>query len=183
MSEKKDGEKASNTENGNAKGMDDNILFDIDAIRAEIAKSEKIEKVEDVIVVKEIESTLPSLKISTGTDDRPADMLRQSKSYNDINGKPGPSATDGYLSYSNAKPSSSRGYHSFGGYQSDHGEDDDHHHDDEGEVQMMFEPPSRPELKSSYTTPVPPGRNVWADDYYDDEFAPKGDGELTMTFA
>ena len=135
--------------------------------------------------VKEIESTLPALKISaTEVDDRPADMLRQSKSYNDINEKSNPNATDGYLSSSSTKPSSSRGYHSFGGYQSDYDDyDDNPHHGKEGEMQMMFEPPSRPELKSNYTTPVPPARNVWADDYYDDEFAPKGDGEMTMTFA
>ncbi|KAI5776500.1 hypothetical protein EDC01DRAFT_762444 [Geopyxis carbonaria] len=171
-----EGKEQSRPEDGSSTpgGPDANkgVLFDIDAIRAELAKDDKSE---EIVQVKEIESTLPKLRISTDGNNDPSgsgysrpgyDTLRQTKSSNDV------SSAYGY---------EGRGYGSFD-LQHDHLDDDGR------SVMMSFEP--EPSLSRTYTAP-PAGaagagdssRNIWADYDEYDEFAPRDEGEMTMTFA
>ncbi|KAF8543484.1 hypothetical protein BDD12DRAFT_726295 [Trichophaea hybrida] len=152
-------------------GDNSNVLFDIDAIRAEIEASSKEPQ------IKDIESAMPKLRISTdGTGLRPPNLdgLRHTKSFDDGMHSP-------------TKEYRGRGYDSF------------ELQEGEGEIRMEFDPD--PESERGFRgTPYAygyenagrnefgggAGRNVWADyDEYDDEFAPrKGEeGEMTMTFA
>lgn len=162
-------------------GSNNGVLFDIDAIRAELA-SEQME-------VRELQSTLPPMKLDLNAPGtfNPRSSLRETKSHD-------PSTllkSDSKLSPAPSSPSDIRPPPST--------EDD--------EIQMTFDtsyhsparspylPPAadpvdraaalhRPELKSSATLPaaLPLGsleHNTWADD--DDEFG--REEEIEMTFA
>lgn len=169
------------------------VIFDIDAIRKEVAtlSAEGIE-------VKEIESTLPPMKIDmAATSPNPYSTLRETKSYNDSIGQ---STSNGVHPNNDPEPRKK----SFDEYDG---------HDDEGMTMTFdtsfnddkdvpsippskspapsYEPPDmptwdaaaeRPPLKSASTTPnvnLAPGFNAWADED-DDDFGKEK--EMKMTF-
>lgn len=178
----------------------DGVLFDIDAIRAELA-SEHME-------VRELQSTLPPMKLDLGSPSTltTRSSLRGTKSFDAASSlkepdlKPSPSASP-RLSFSSGFPAYKQ-------------EEPERWPDEDPEVQMTFdtsyhspptstshlplhsEPPQadpidraatllRPELKSSNTLPTPSNlpaitldHNAWADD--DEEFARERDIEMTF---
>lgn len=189
---------------GTANGDNAGVLFDIDAIRAEIEASSKEPQ------VVELESTMPKLRISIdgGGGLRPParDGLRHTKSFDD--GEKHSSSPTKEELYKG------RGY----GYDSFELEE----HDEaagEGEIRLEFDPEPEPDSRRRAGSLPPSARptygcdeasgdgaagggavvatagggrrtNVWADygdDDYDDEFAPRrrngGEEEMTMTFA
>ncbi|KAF2270625.1 DUF726-domain-containing protein [Lojkania enalia] len=177
------------------------VLFDIDAIRAEVAalSTEGIE-------VKEIESTLPPMKIDMAqVSPNPYSALRETKSYND---SLGPTTLNADASTSNLSTHS----HQFSGAREVQRKTSFNEYDEfnDGGVTMTFdssfnepvapspakspissyEPPApsfdapgeRPPLRSATTEPnvnYTPGYNAWADEY-DDDFGK--DKEMKMTF-
>jgi hypothetical protein len=166
--------------NGGVDGASDpntGVLFDIDAIRAEIENSAKEEQ-----ITKNLDKLTLDVKKSSTLS--PGEGLRHSKSFNDRHTE----KKDDY---------SRRGYGSF--------ELDDEHRSEirmefekDGSRPTMDKIPSMPQSYGGYGSVGGGGmgiggygsvggndRNVWADyDDYDDEFAPKADdGELKMTFA
>lgn len=186
-------------------GSNYGVLFDIDAIRAELAKDTENEGTEE-IQVKEIKSTLPPMKLdyspvtSPGTPVRgaslgPRDSWQTSKSAEVLpirssNGGGGYSprelpATTGLGSPAARSPAARSPYHY-----------EPNLHEEE-EVSMTFdtsfhepvarrhstfdEGPSRPEIKTTNTVPhVPNVSNPW-NDLDDDEFGKEQ--EISMTFA
>ncbi|KAI1259804.1 DUF726-domain-containing protein [Xylariaceae sp. FL1019] len=149
-----------NGDHGNNKG----VLFDVDAIRAELAEDEELQ-------IRELASTLPPMKLD-GSSSAPSngrDNLRGTKS---VDGTP-----------------TTRSGANF----------DDSFRQQEGEMQMTFDTaftnsspprppakdypslytPTRPEIKSSQTTPNIALDDPWADD--DDDFGKEK--EISMTFA
>lgn len=196
------------TNAGKAHGSNDGVLFDIEAIRAELA-SEHME-------VRELQSTLPPMKLDLGSPSmlNPRDSLRETKSFDAgtmlqaNNPKPSPS------------PSPRQSFSNTPVYTQE--ETNPRWPDEEDEVQMTFDtsyhspprssrnstsglplhlsphqPPQadpveraatlqRPELKSRNTLPPPPSlptisldHNAWADD--DEDFG--HEREIEMTFA
>jgi hypothetical protein len=169
---------------------DDNVIFDVDAIRAELAKVGQ-----DEIQPRELNSTLPPLKADTSLLNSPMQAnLRHTKSFDHRS-----SSLYGMSSISenNASlPSLQNGHHQptpLGDknnrtYNSD--SEDEFGNPRTGEIQMTFDAPSasprnialfhRPEIRTSVTMPTTTNeRNVWADD--DDDFGEEK--EMTMTFA
>jgi hypothetical protein len=168
------------------------VLFDIDAIRAEVK-----ELAGQDIEVRQLESTLPPMRISmadskTLTPEPTPPLLRATKSHNDGIGPP-PSTS--------APSTADKSTFDHHRYDDDYGgknlatmNGDDH-------ITMSFDipppgkssrkspiPPSedRPPLKSHATAPVPtpvvnihPEHNAWADE--DDDFGQEK--EIEMTFA
>ncbi|KIW04162.1 uncharacterized protein PV09_04969 [Verruconis gallopava] len=151
------------------------VLFDIDAIRAEVKELTGHE-----IQVKQLESTLPPMKItidSNGNTPEPTPLpLRATRSQNDVTA-PSPA-----LSMPSATHKSTFDY-------SDHFP----YENESGEITMSFDlptsdvsrrspmPSERPPLKQHSTAPVDmrADHNAWADEY--DDF---GQGkEIKMTFA
>ena len=179
-----------------AAGSNDGVLFDIDAIRAEIAREEQ------GVEVKEIETTLPKLRISSDEKSPVAqlrhDSLRQTKSYNDVSSdsalSPPPGSKSQFTSPSR-KTSNSYGYAAAGagvgvgaGAAAAWSYDDYNEFEDGDNCELSFEPepPAKlsfepPPLTTRYTEPPAYARNVWDDD--DDEFAVKEEGEMTLSFA
>lgn len=184
-------------------GSNDGVLFDIDAIRAELA-SEHME-------VRELQSTLPPMKLDLGSPSTlmPRSSLRETKSYDASSSLKAPD----YKRSPSASPRQSFS----SGFPAYKQEEPDHWPDEDDEVQMTFDisyhsPPTssshlplpppvppkadsvdraatlmRPELKSSNTLPAPSNlptisldHNAWADD--DDEDFGK-EREIEMTFA
>jgi hypothetical protein len=194
--EESKGDEGTRTEH--AQGNNHGVLFDIDAIRAELAS--------EMMEVKELKSTLPPMKLDLGSTStsNPRDSLRETKSYN---------AATSTLKANQLKPSPSPAMPPVRNL------DEDHRYHEENEIQMTFDtsyispprsanssrnnlglgikrensPPladptdraavmQRPELKSSNTLPVMGmERNAWADDDDDEEFGKEK--EMTMTFA
>ncbi|KAF2187774.1 DUF726-domain-containing protein [Zopfia rhizophila CBS 207.26] len=180
------------------------ILFDVDAIRAEVAalSAEGIE-------IKEIKSTLPPMKIDMATTSpNPYGALRETKSYND---SLGPTSSLAGQSTSNLS-AISNGSHSTHGKETPKKSFEEYDEfEDNGGLTMTFEssfngPPSMPRSKSpvpSYEPPdmpswnaaaerpplrtaatepnvnFTPGYNAWADEY-DDDFGKEK--EMKMTF-
>ena len=64
----------------NPDNPENTVMFDVDAIRAEVAN---LSANDDGLQVKEIESTLPPMKIETKAIPPPYSTLRETKSYND----------------------------------------------------------------------------------------------------
>lgn len=154
-------------------GNNHGVLFDVDAIRAELAKSHH----EDTLQPRELKSTLPPMKIpSPGLPLSPRDSLAQTRSLD---------ATATYTTFSSAK-SPSLAY----------GHGDYHDDDDNGGIQMTFDngfdrpqtshtastaDSSRPEFKTAQTVPnMGTASNPWAD-ADDDDFGKEK--EISMTFA
>ncbi|KAI2472779.1 DUF726-domain-containing protein [Annulohypoxylon bovei var. microspora] len=179
---KKDPEGSSKTED--KEGNNHGVLFDVDAIRAELAKEEELE-------VKELKSTLPPIKLdlspppaSLSTGSR--DTIHKAKSSGDIYG--GRSSSFEYRLSQERTPTKSLGFNIPPPLE-------------ESEIQMTFDtaftephdrpppppakdyPPSpfaRPEIKTAQTTPNLALKDPWADDD-DDDFGKEK--EMTMTFA
>ncbi|KAJ4288085.1 hypothetical protein N0V90_012102 [Kalmusia sp. IMI 367209] len=190
-----------------AKLAENPIMFDVDAIRAEVAALSA-----DGIEVKEIKSTLPPMKIDLSqTSPTPYSALRETKSYND---------SLGVASQSPAGHSSSNlSTHSGASYSHTNGEGkksfDEYDETADGGISMTFDtsfkgpspsrspvPPvyespkqswdtpswndslaERPPLRSSLTEPsnanLAPDHNAWADEF-DDDFGKEK--EMKMTF-
>lgn len=144
------------------KSHNQGVLFDVDAMREELARGEELQ-------VKELASTLPPMKLDLppSTSSNPRDSLRETKS------------VDGTPTLRSGQ---------FGGYAAQHEQEgiqmtfgtgfDDH------------EPPTtlkkndtagytRPEIKPSHTTPNLALNDPWADE--DEDFGKEK--EITMTFA
>ncbi|KAM0806962.1 putative DUF726 domain protein [Seiridium cardinale] len=161
------------------------VLFDVDAIRAELAKDQSKEGEEEELQVRELQSTLPPMKIDVPPPyESPRNALRETKSEDAATTLR--TAHSPNLSVSQTRTprlsNSSFGYHSPNPSQA-YGLDDE----DDG-VEMTFddgyrEPasaaPARPDLKSSQTTPNLAIHDPWADD--EDEFGKEK--EISMTFA
>ncbi|KAI1088179.1 DUF726-domain-containing protein [Rostrohypoxylon terebratum] len=187
---KKVGEPSSKTED--KEGNNHGVLFDVDAMRAELAKEEELE-------VRELKSTLPPMKLdvsppprSVSTSAIPSDVFHKAKSSGDIYGSGGRSSSYEYRVSQERTPTRGLGF--------------DIPPLEEPEIQMTFDtaftephhdipppppakdyPPSRspsalsrPEIKSSQTTPNIALKDPWADDD-DEEFGKEK--EMTMTFA
>ncbi|KAI1855448.1 hypothetical protein JX266_000313 [Neoarthrinium moseri] len=174
-------------------GNNHGVLFDVDAIRAELAKEQNKDGEVEELQVRELQSTLPPIKIrSPSLSENPRAALRETKSDDAATtlrsvSSPGLGASQDRTP---TMPSSSFGYHSPNPSQSyglDHGAD---------EIQMTFDDgyrapesskaqdaysaaPARPEIKSSQTTPNMALHDPWADD--DEEFGKEK--EIQMTFA
>jgi hypothetical protein len=175
-------------------GNNHGVLFDVDAMRAELARDQ------EELQVKELQSTLPPMKIDVPPE-YPRNTLRETKSDNATMtlraaASPYP-GTSPRLSRepSPAMPSASFGYQSRNPSQS-YGKEDE----DDG-VQMTFddsyrEPsnipkppakdhsfastvPDRPEMKSSRTVPNMSLQDPWADE--EEDFGKEK--EIEMTFA
>lgn len=181
------------------------VLFDIDAIRAEIAKDARGGNPEE-IQVREIKSTLPPMKLDMASipsspaaangsrddltvtrDSRETGASQErSRSYT-------PSYTPSYTRQA-SPPDYGAGYG--GGFGSGHGNAYGSGRD-EDEIQMTFdtsfdepprsttappkdETPNRPEIKSSHTLPAMTIRDPW-NDPDDDDFGKEK--EISMTFA
>ncbi|KAF2468242.1 DUF726-domain-containing protein [Lindgomyces ingoldianus] len=141
------------------------VLFDIDAIRAEVAAL-AVDSGE-TIEIKEIKSTLPPMKIDMGAiSPNPYSTLRETKSYND---SLGPDPSDLNASSSNLS-TRSNGNYSVNSHHSDHElpkkrfEEYDEHED--GGMTMTFEssfkdPPSIPPSKSPVPSHEPPEMPTW----------------------
>ncbi|KAI0882862.1 DUF726-domain-containing protein [Annulohypoxylon maeteangense] len=188
---KRDGDVPSKTED--KEGNNHGVLFDVDAIRAELAKEEELE-------VKELKSTLPPMKLefsppppSISSSASPRDAFHKTKSTGDIYGYGNRSSSFEYRVSQERTPTKSVGFGIPPPLE-------------ENEIQMTFDtsyveshrdvpppPPakdfapspspsalSRPEIKSSQTTPNIALKDPWADDD-DEEFGKEK--EMTMTFA
>lgn len=155
-------------------GNNHGVLFDVDAIRAELAKTQE----DDTLQVRELQSTLPPMKLPSpglGSSTSPRESLTHTKSLD---------ATSAWNSSNPSSPESVR-----------------KRRDDE--IQMTFdtsfEDPhrsqrsqtfssnasdtaSRPGLKPTQTVPTIPTANPWAVDPDDDDFGKEKD-EISMTFA
>jgi hypothetical protein len=174
-------------------GSNHGVLFDVDAMRAELARDQ--EEDHEEIQVRELQSTLPPMRINVPLDN-PRSSLRETKSDDAtrtlrtaaspdprISQERTPTMPGGRFEYNSPKPSYSYGK----------GEDD--------EVQMTFDDghransapsppakdayystpgPTRPDIKSSQTVPNLAIQDPWADD--DEEFG-KEKEQIEMTFA
>ncbi|KAK5628270.1 hypothetical protein RRF57_003985 [Xylaria bambusicola] len=149
-----DASKTENKPNDNS-----GVLFDVDAMRAELARDEELQ-------VKELASTLPPMKLdsSSSAQSSPRDTLRETKSFD------------------RAPTLHSRDYHE---------KPFQHEQDD---VQITFDTeyrtpppptkghvdtpsPTRPEMRTSHTTPSLALEDPWADEDFGKE------KEISLTFA
>ncbi|KAF2750627.1 DUF726-domain-containing protein [Sporormia fimetaria CBS 119925] len=170
------------------------VIFDLDAIRKEVASLAA-----EGIQVKEIESTLPPMKIDIAATTSPHASLRETKSFNDsIDRSIGPEQKAKETTNGVAAPTNTTTRKSF----------DEYDEFADGGVTMTFDtsftpttdqkpPPSshtpdppacdttstaRPPLRSAMTDPsvnLAPGYNAWTDDF-DDDFGKEK--EVKMTF-
>ncbi|CAJ2512834.1 Uu.00g009530.m01.CDS01 [Anthostomella pinea] len=161
-------------------GNNHGVLFDVDAIRHELAKDDELQP-------KELTSTLPPMKLdlSPSAASNPRDYLRETKS-DDGASNWRSTSFENRISQDRTPTLPSRGFD----YAPPRPADD--------EIQMTFdtsfresEPPSpprkdythppaeRPDLKSSQTTPNLALHDPWADD--DEDFGKEK--EISMTFA
>ncbi|KAI0391573.1 DUF726-domain-containing protein [Xylariaceae sp. FL0594] len=144
------------------KSQNQGVLFDVDAMREELARGEELQ-------IKELVSTLPPMKLDLppSTPPNPRDSLRETKS---VDGTP-----------------TLRSGH-FGGYAAQHEEEgirmtfESGFDDSEPATTQQKNDTAtytRPEMKSCHTTPNIALNDPWADD--DDDFGKEK--EITMTFA
>ncbi|RSM13953.1 hypothetical protein CEP52_001643 [Fusarium oligoseptatum] len=177
------------------------VLFDIDAIRAEIAKDARGGNSEE-IQVKEIKSTLPPMKLDMASmPSSPAavnssrDDLAATRDWREagVSQERSRSYTPSYTRQA-SPPDYGAAYG--GGFGSGHGNAYGSARD-EDEIQMTFdtsfdepprsttvppkeEAPNRPDIKSSHTLPTMTIRDPW-NDPDDDDFGKEK--EISMTFA
>ncbi|KAK3716714.1 hypothetical protein LTR37_006344 [Vermiconidia calcicola] len=157
-----------------------NVMFDVDAIRQEALKlalqGDDIEEIKKHLSVREIQSTLPALKVASAENvAAPKEPLRQTRSYDETtapshgesrmaNGHARENAATSHAGSERASPGPSNG-HSWSGASSPNIR------------------PDRPPLKSATTAPQPlevrnPSHNPWADE--DEEFG--REKQVQMTF-
>ncbi|KAJ4174046.1 hypothetical protein NW754_013036 [Fusarium falciforme] len=177
------------------------VLFDIDAIRAEIAKDARGGNSEE-IQVKEIKSTLPPMKLDMASI--PSSPAAANSSRDDLTatrdsreaGVSQERSRSYTPSYTRQASPPDYGAAYGGGFGSGHGNAYGSARD-EDEIQMTFdtsfddpprsttvppkeETPNRPEIKSSHTLPTMTIRDPW-NDPDDDDFGKEK--EISMTFA
>ncbi|OTA57649.1 DUF726-domain-containing protein [Hypoxylon sp. EC38] len=156
-------------------GNNHGVLFDVDAIRAELAKEEELE-------VKELKSTLPPMKLDVTPPPAPSNSLRGTKSAEGgFGGSPFEYRLSQERTPTTLPPSRALAFDM---------------PPPEDEIQMTFDtaytehspppppppkdPPfTRPEIKTAQTTPNLALNDPWADD--DEEFGKEK--EISMTFA
>lgn len=196
-----------NKDDDPAKIAENPVMFDIDAIRAEVAALSA-----DGIEVKEIPSTLPPMKIDMSqTSPNPYSALRETKSYNDSLGV---ASQNPAASTSNLSTHSGASFTHQNGTQKKSFEEYDETAD--GGLAMTFDtsfrdtpaykspvmgyetprepspmapmwkdsPTERPPLRTSMTEPsssanMTPGYNAWADEFEDD-FGKERDMKMTF---
>lgn len=167
------GSVSGNTED--KEGNNHGVLFDVDAMRAELAKSQQ----EDTLPVRELKSTLPPMKIpSPGLPLSPRDSLSQTRSL----------GASQYATYGSSRTPSFNYGHPSSGYEDeeiqmtfDTGIDDSHRPQRSQTVSAETSLSSRPEFKTAQTVPsIPTASNPWAD-ADDDDFGKEK--EISMTFA
>jgi hypothetical protein len=146
-----------------AKIAESNIMFDIDAIRKEVAMLALIDKPYDAderdFEIKEIKSTLPPMKIELPPQpppQSPRSNLRETKSYND---SLGPSTAE-------AKTSSSTNLPKTNGIHTPKKSFDEYDEFDEGPVEMTFdtsfrEPSPSPAAAAMQSKPVSGASTPW----------------------
>ncbi|KAH8676205.1 hypothetical protein BX600DRAFT_479879 [Xylariales sp. PMI_506] len=164
-----------------------NVLFDVDAIRAELARDQRISEEGEELQITELKSTLPPMKLDVAKPpENPRSRLRETKSEDPTTTLRPPASPDYRSSYDRTPtiPSGMFDYHS-----------PNPSHDDG--VQMTFDEdyhdrsfsstrdndyhsptPSRPEMKTSQTVPNMALQDPWADD---EDFGKEQ--EIQMTFA
>ncbi|KAI0489660.1 hypothetical protein F4859DRAFT_509246 [Xylaria cf. heliscus] len=159
-----DSKRADESRNGEKSGSNNGVLFDVDAMRAELARDEELQ-------VKELASTLPPIKldVSSSTQSSPRDMLRETKS------------VDGTMAWRSGEFDE----HSFQHEQDDiRMTFDTAFRDPEpplppGKDYVNAPGPARPEIKTAHTTPNLALDDPWADE--DEDFGKEK--EISMTFA
>lgn len=161
------------------------VLFDVDAIRAELAKEQGRDDDEgEELQVKELQSTLPPMKISAPPPyDNLRETLRATKSEEAATTLRAAGSPNLTVSQDRTPrlSSSSFGYHSPNpsqAYGLDHEDDGVEMSFDDGYREPAATPPARPDLKSNQTTPNLALHDPWADE--DDLGKEK---EVSMTFA
>lgn len=153
-------------------GNNHGVLFDVDAMRAELARSHE----EDTLQPRELKSTLPPMKIpSPGLPLSPRDSLSHTRSMD----------ASTYTTYPSSKtPSFDYGHgHEDNNVQMtfDSGFDDPHPPQRSQTLSTTDSTSTRPEFKTAQTVPnVATASNPWAD-ADDDEFGKEK--EISMTFA
>ncbi|KAF4877452.1 putative membrane protein [Colletotrichum siamense] len=181
-------------------GNNHGVLFDIDAIRAEVAK-EKNKPAEDPeeFQVKELKSTLPPMKLdlnSSNSSLNPRDSLRETKSAYAVPGRAS-YETSGSYGYT---PERTPTFHSSQTFPATQRAPSPYHAalSPQEDIQMTFDdsfhdpppaprpppkddpPPTRPEMKTTQSVPTI-ASNPWADIDDDDDFGKEKD--ISMTFA
>ncbi|KAF6839895.1 duf726 domain protein [Colletotrichum plurivorum] len=195
----KDGGKpASRTED--KEGNNHGVLFDVEAIRAEVAKDKKLQEEEPAeFQVKELQSTLPPMKLdlnSSSSSLNPRDSLRETKSAYAVPGRAS-YETSGSYGYT---PEQTPTFHSSQTFPPPQRSVSPYHAapSPQDDIQMTFDtsfhdptpaprpPPkddlatARPEMKSAQTVPNITLADPWAD-ADDDDFGKEK--EISMTFA
>ena len=169
----------------------ENVMFDIDAIRAEALKlalqGEDVEEIKKHLQVKEIESTMPALKVTSstmqnGAETRPTETLRQTRSdagpsserKNDDQEEP--ATTNGHLGLADEKSNLSLPL-------SDDKPGMSHDPSTGETTPENSSQPERPPLRSIVTAPGPeikdPMHNPWSDE---DDPAFGREKEVQMSF-
>lgn len=156
-------------------GNNHGVLFDVDAIRAELAKSQD----DGHLQPRELKSTLPPMKIpSPGLPLSPRDSLSQTRSMD----------ASLYTTYSPSKTPSfdyGRGYEDDDNVQMTFGSGFDEPHRTQRSQTLSTtdsDSTSRPEFKTAQTVPnIATASNPWADADDDDDFGKEK--EISMTFA
>ncbi|KAF9876453.1 duf726 domain protein [Colletotrichum karsti] len=192
----KDGKPNPRTED--KEGNNHGVLFDVEAIRAEVAKENQKAEDEPDFQVKELKSTLPPMKLdlnSSSSSLNPRDSLRETKSAFAVPGRASyetsnsygytPERTPTFPSSQTFPQRTPSPYHAAASPIED-------------DIQMTFDTsfhqpartpspppkddlgPTRPEMKSAQTAPSI-ASNPWADVDDDDDFGKEK--EMTMTFA
>lgn len=146
------------------------VLFDVDAMRAELAKS----GAEDALPVRELQSTLPPMKLPNPTN--PRDSLTHTRSVDafPLYGSPAakhPSADYGHQPYDDEEEEVQMTFDT--GFE-------DSHRPQRGQT-LSSTTSERPALKPAVTLPNLTSRNPWADPD-DDDFGRETE-EISMTFA
>ncbi|TDZ30521.1 putative membrane protein [Colletotrichum spinosum] len=181
-------------------GNNHGVLFDVEAIRAEVAK-EKYAQDEDPaeFQVKELKSTLPPMKLdinSSNSSLNPRDGLRETKSAYAVPGRASYETTGSY----GYTPERTPTFHTSQTFPSAQRAPSPYHaalSPEEEDIQMTFDTsfhdpapaprpppkdldmaPARPEIKSAQTVPNISLADPWADD---DDFGKEK--EISMTFA
>ena len=161
----KDPEKSPNT----------GVLFDVDAIRAELAK-EAYDP--EVFQIREIQSTLPPMKLELP----PAESPTSTASTPRLNGRGsldgGPRAINSHLTA--ARNPTGRSASTSGVYSQHEQESEGIHTTFDNGFDSRHDESQRPEMKSTKTAPNIPMHDPWADPD-DDDFGKEK--EISMTFA
>ncbi|KAI8940209.1 hypothetical protein NX059_003915 [Plenodomus lindquistii] len=135
-----------------AKIAENPIMFDIDAIRKEVAvlaAESKEYNAEAEFEIKEIKSTLPPMKIDISTvPPPPYSHLRETKSYNDSLGT---SSMDSKIAVNGAQTTSATSAHSNGGF-----EEYDEYDEGAEHMEMTFDSSFREPTSSASKSPMPP---------------------------